>query len=151
MRGLWWGAISVQMSVAGSESWGVITGALGSKTSELVPPPMVRTVPSASSVMLCWVRGKAIEAVWRQCGDGAVMSITYVVATAGTVGVSVCHPRPDFMILPGVYITALPACTAIGSTVVQVLVAMSSADVGISNRFDPATSIRPSGRTKTCG
>src|SRR6267142_2207930 len=151
MRGLCWGAISAQLSVTGSQSSGVSTGALGSKTSELSPPPMVRTVPSGSSVRLCSVRGSVIEAVSRQCGAGAVMSSTYVVATDCAMGRSGSHPRPDFMTFPGMYMTELPPFITTGSTVVHVWVAMSSAYVGICRLFDAATSSRPSGRTNEFG
>src|SRR4030081_2007499 len=115
-------AISVQISVAGFQRSGWRTGAWGSKTSELSPPPLARTVPSGSSVRLCSVRGKAIEAVWRHRGGGAAMSSTYVVATDGAPGRSGSRPRPDFMNLPGVYMTELPACTGVGSIVVQACV-----------------------------
>src|SRR5439155_23060532 len=151
MRGRVEGAMRVQLSAVGAQTSGVSTGALGSNTSELSPPPMVSTVPPGSNVRLCSVRGRDIGPVWRQCGFGAVMSSTYVVATDGAPGRSGSRPLPDFMILPGVYMTELPASSTAGSTVVHVCVARSSAYVGIARLFAPVTRILPSGRTKSCG
>src|SRR5438552_17723300 len=118
MRGRVEGAMSVQLSAVGSQSSGVSTGALGSNTSELSPPPMVSTVPSGSNVRLCSVRAKAIGHVWRQCGLGAVMSSTYVVAKDGAPGKSGTRPLPDFMILQGEYVIVLPETGTDGLSVV---------------------------------
>src|SRR6266550_1734277 len=127
MRGRVEGAMSVQLSAVGSQSSGVSTGALGSNTSELSPPPMVSTVPSGSNVRLCSVRGKAIGPVWRQCGFGAVMSSTYVVATDGAP-VSCVHVPVAGLNTSG-----------------------NSALHSLQFTSPPTTSMRPSGKVVTVG
>ena len=64
------------------------------------------------------------------------MSSTNVVAVDGITGWSGSTERPDFMILPGAYITELPPSTAVGSTTDQVCVGMSSTwlTIGVSVR-----------------
>jgi hypothetical protein len=55
------------------------------------------------------------------------------------------YELPALRILPGAYMTALPASSGRESIVVQVCVATFSAYVGMMPSSEPATSTRPSG------
>src|ERR1043165_4624975 len=119
--------------------------------SVLGPPPVASTLPSGSSVSVWKVRAKFMGAVERHVGAGWFISSTNVVAVEGITGWSGSTERPDFMILPGAYITELPPSTAFGSTTDQVCVEMSSTRLTIGASVVAAASTRPSPSTNLCG
>src|SRR5262245_56899044 len=80
------------------------------------------------------------------------MSMTYVVAAAWAVDTPTSAAVPDFMILPGAYITALWASNLCAlSTLVHVCAATSSTVETIASREALDTNTRPSGSTNVCG
>src|SRR3954469_10428465 len=141
----------VQVSVAGDQSSTASTALSTPSASVFGPPPVTRTAPSGSNVSVWKVRAKFIGAVCRHLGVGWFMSSTNVVAVDGITGWSGSTERPDFMILPGAYITELPPSTAVGSTTDQVWVAMSSTRLTIGASVVAAASTRPSASTNMCG
>src|SRR5262245_14042623 len=98
-------------------------------------PPVARTLPSGRTLRVSCVRESAIDAVGCQAGVPWVMSRTYVVAAERVLPpLSVGADRyelPAFMILPGAYMTALPASRTVGSITDQVCVATFKAYVAI--------------------
>ncbi len=92
-----------------------------------------------------------MELIVRQAGEPWVISSTYAVAAEFLKGEAELADVPVFRILPGRYITALPASSTVGSIVAQVWVLIFSARVGIGNSYDPVFSTRPSGSTKMWG
>src|SRR6185369_15276464 len=58
---------------------------------------------------------------------------------------------PDFITLPGRYITELPPSSGLGSIVVHVCVVRSSTRVGITSSDEATCTTRPSGSTNMCG
>src|SRR2546427_13291035 len=77
------------------------------------------------------------------------MSSTYVLLVGLPLPSS--HAAPDFITLPGRYITELPPSSGLGSTVVQVWVVRSSTLVGITSSDEATCRTRPSGSTNMCG
>src|SRR5688500_13649105 len=100
-------AIVVQDSVVGDQSSAGRTALDEAMPSRVVPPPTASTEPSGSIVSVWNARGNVIWGVERHVGDGAVMSRTYVVRAAGAVDTPTSAALPDFMTLPGWYMTAL--------------------------------------------
>src|SRR5688572_4655180 len=150
-RGVCIEATVVHVSVAGDQSSAGRTASAPLVPSTVVPPPVASTEPSGSSVRLWNARGKAIGAVARQAGEPCVMSRTYVVAAAGAEDTPPRAAVPDFMILPGAYMTALWPSTTFGSTRLQVCVPTVSVRVAVGWATEPAASTRPSGSTNIAG
>src|SRR5947207_11798356 len=106
------------VSVAGDHNSAESTPRLTTCPSNVVPPPVISTLPSGSTVEFWNAREYAIEASWRQEGFDWVMSSTYAVAAALPV-VPLSAAVPVFRILPGRYITELWPSLTIGSMVDQ--------------------------------
>ena len=119
--------------------------------STLLPPPVASTVPSGSEVSVWNARRNAIGAVDCHPGVPAVMSSTYVVAAARAVDTPTSAAVPDFITLPGWYITALCPSNTRESTTLHVCVDRFSTRVGIAVLDAPAARTRPSGSTNMCG
>ena len=117
--------------------------------SDLPVPPVTITLPSGRAVSVSYERGWAIAAVSRQDGEPAFMSTTAVRPVTVRFANDGSDQVPDFITLPGEYITELePSNGLVGPAVIDpdpCGLRMLVAGLG------PALKTRPSGRTNWKG
>src|SRR2546422_10043753 len=89
----------VQMPVDGSHTSVGKTGDDELSNPPPLLPPVTSTVPSGSSVPLCWRRANPIDAVFVHLGEDEFRSMVSAVLVGGS-------PPPAYKILPASYITA---------------------------------------------
>src|ERR1700756_341426 len=92
-----------------------------------------------------------MDAVCSHCGLAWVISRTNVTGCAGTLPIPGTEPVPDFMILPGRYITAECPSTTLGSTTLHCIWFKSRTSATAAPLTEPASSTLPSGRTNMNG